>query len=93
MSRPNEKFSPPLFVTLRICTFSLNQNVDNLHKRGELFSFYELLVKFPRISYDILLTSASDTKTKGTHQVEGESTWRCRAGKEVVAVREKKRER
>jgi hypothetical protein len=51
-------------------TCPLNQNVDNLHKHGELFVFSELLVKFPGISDDILLTMASVTKTKKMDQVE-----------------------
>jgi hypothetical protein len=92
-SRPSDKFSSPFFFRLRVCAFSWNQNVDNLNKHGELFPFSELLVKFPRISYDILLTLASDTKTKRTYQVEGRNTWRYRTGKEMVAFPERKRER
>ena len=54
VSRPIDKFSPLFFFRLRMGTCPLNQNVDNLHKHGELFQFTELLAKFPRISDDIV---------------------------------------
>lgn len=39
VSEPSEKFSVPFFFRLGMGTFPLNQNVDNLHKHGELFPF------------------------------------------------------
>lgn len=92
MSRTSEEFSTPFFFQLRKSTFPLNQNVDNLHKHGELFPFSELLVKFPRISDDILLTLASDTKTKRKHQVEEKQYKEVQNWEQMVAVQERKGE-
>jgi hypothetical protein len=92
VSRTSEKFSPQFFFRLRKGTFPLNQNVDNLHKHVELFPFSELLVKFPRISDDILLTLASDTKTKRMHQVEEKQYKELQNWEQMVAVQERKGE-